>query len=160
MEFGIRGEELRIWERRLPHWELNGAVYFVTFNTWEKLELTLNARQVVMDACLYFNNQRYKTFVLVVMPDHVHLLIQPFQKSEIEYWSLSEIMNSIKGFSAKQIPKVMRHTGIVWQDERYDRIIRDEQEFLDTWNYIYQNPVAANLSTTPDSYPFLWQTPN
>lgn len=160
MEFGIRGDELRIWERRLPHWELDGAVYFVTFSTWEKLELTPEARQAVMDACLFFNQQRYKIFVLVVMPDHVHLLIQPWQNPKGEFWTLSTIMNSIKGFSAKQIPKVMKHIGIVWQGERYDRIIRNEQEFLNTWNYIRQNPVAANLSPTPNSYPFLWQTPD
>lgn len=160
MEFGIRGEELRIWERRLPHWELNEAVYFVTFNTWEKLELTPAARQVVVEACLFFHNQRYKIFALVVMPDHVHLLMQPWQKSASEFWSLSAIMNSIKGYSAKQISKVMNHIGVVWQDERYDRIIRNEQEFVDTWNYIRQNPVAANLSTTPETYPYLWQTPD
>lgn len=94
------------------------------------------------------------------MPDHVHLLIQPWQKSENEYWLLSTIMNSIKGFSAKQIPKVMKHIGAVWQCERYDRIIRNEQEFFNTWNYIRQNQVVANLSPTQDSYPFFWQTPN
>jgi len=149
--------QIKITERRLPHWELDGAVYFITFKTWKKLELNPAAQQVVLDACLFFNHQRYIVFVLVVMPDHVHLLIQPLQKSKQEFWTLSSIMKSIKGYSAKQIPEVMTHIGTVWQDERYDRIIRDETEFQNTWEYIRQNPVKAGLSPTPETYPFLWQ---
>ncbi len=149
--------KLRKTQRRLPHWELNGAVYFVTFNTWEKMQLNLEARQVVLDTCLFFNRQRYELFVLVIMPDHVHLLMQPLQKSEQEFWPLSSIMKSIKGYSAKQIPKVMKHIGLIWQDERYDRIIRNYEEFQTTWEYIRQNPVKANLSSTPETYPYFWQ---
>ena len=141
----------------LPHWELDGAIYFITFNSWEKLELSPEAREIVFNSCLFFNNKRYKIFVFVVMTDHVHLLIQPFLKSENEYWSLSSIMNSIKGYSSKQIPKVMKHIGIVWQDERFDHIVRNEQEFQGYWEYIRQNPVKAGLSSTPENYPFFWQ---
>lgn len=153
----MKEHKLKITQRDLPHWELDGSVYFITFNTWEKLELTIEARQVVLSACQFFNNQRYQIFALVVMPDHVHMLIQPWLKSENEFWSLSSIMNSIKSYSAKQVPKVMKHIGTVWQSERYDRIIRNEQEFHDTWEYIRQNPVKALLSTTPEQYHFFWQ---
>lgn len=59
----------------LPHWELDGASYFITFNTWERLELNPEAREIVLNSCLFFNNQRYKIFIFVVMTDHVHLLM-------------------------------------------------------------------------------------
>ncbi len=81
-------------QRRLPHWELEGETYFITFNTWEKLELTPEARQVVFDSCLFFNHKRYQIFVLVVMIDHVHILVKPLPKSEKEFWSLSSILHS------------------------------------------------------------------
>ncbi|WP_293092513.1 transposase [Moorena sp. SIOASIH] len=148
---------IKISQRNLPHWELAGAIYFVTFSTWEKLELTLEARQVVLDSCLFFNNQRYKTYAVVIMPDHVHWLIQPLPKFDQEYWTLASIIHSIKSYSSKQVAKVMNHIGIVWQDERYDRIMRDEREFLETWNYIRENPVKANLSEIAETYPFFWQ---
>ncbi|MHC5827665.1 MAG: transposase, partial [Nostoc sp.] len=93
------------------------------------------------------------------MTNHVHLLIQPLLKSENEFWSLSSIMKSIKGYSAKQILQVMKHIGTVWQDERYDRIVRNDQEFQQYWEYIRQNPVKAGLSSSPENYPFLWQLP-
>ena len=153
----MREPKFKIYQRNLPHWELDGAVYFITFNTWEKLELTPEARQFVFNACLFFNNKRYKIFVLVVMADHVHMLIQPWLKSETEYWSVSSILHSIKGYSSKQVPKVMKHIGTVWQSERFDRIVRNDQEFEYFWEYTRQNPVKAGLSATPEEYPFLWQ---
>ena len=91
------------------------------------------------------------------MVDHVHLLIKPLPKSEKEFWSLSSILHSIKSYSANQIPKVMKHIGTVWQDERYDHIVRNEQELQYFWKYIRQNPVKAELSNIPEEYPFLWQ---
>ena len=177
--------KLKITQRDLPHWEIEGAVYFITFNTWEKLELTPAARQIVLDSCLFFHKKRYQIFVLVVMPDHVHMLIQPLPKearsnsqagsnsqarndsqarslchknqSEEEYWSLSSIMHSIKSYSAKQISQVMPHIGKVWQSERFDRIVRNDRELANIWQYIRQNPVKANLANTPETYPFFWQ---
>lgn len=153
----MQERKFTITERTLPHWELDGAVYFITFNTWEKLELTPEARQVVFNACLFFNNKRYQIFVLVVMKDHVHMLIQPWLKSENKFWSLTSIMHSIKSYSANQISQVMKHIGTVWQDERYDHIIRNEQELQGYWEYIRQNPVKSGLSATPEEYPFFWQ---
>lgn len=151
---------LKISQRNLPHWELEGSVYFITFRTWEKLELTSKARQIVLDACLFFDRQRYTTYTLVIMPDHIHWLMQPLPKSDREYWNLGSIVHSIKSYSSKQVGKTMNHIGIVWQDERYDRIIRDEREFIETWDYIRNNPVKANLSTSPEHYPFFWQIEN
>ena len=91
------------------------------------------------------------------MPDHVHMLIQPWLKSKDEFWSLSSVMHSIKSYSSKQIPKIMKHIGTVWQDERHDHIVRNAQEFQAIWEYIRQNPVRAELSVNPEEYPFRWQ---
>ena len=142
---------------KLPHWEAAGSVYFITFSTYQKLELTPVARQVVFDSCKFFDGQKYRLFAFVIMPDHVHLLIQPLPKKAGEFWQLADVLRSIKGYSAKQIPKVMKHIGTVWQDSRYDRIVRDERELRDIWEYIRQNPVKAELSNTPEEYPFFWQ---
>ncbi|NEO56312.1 MAG: transposase [Okeania sp. SIO3B5] len=152
-------EELKITQRDLPHWEFNGAVYFITFKTRNRLELTPAARQIVLDACLFFHGKRYDIFVLVVMPDHVHMLIHPLVKEESqeEYWSVSSIMHSIKSYSAKQILKIMTNIGKVWQSERYDRIVRNDLELTNVWEYIRQNPVKAGLSDSPEDYPFFWQ---
>ena len=153
----MREPQLKITRRTLPHWEFDGSVYFITFNTWKRFRLTPSARQLVFDACRFFDRQRYELFTLVVMPDHVHMLIQPLPKSEQEYWTLSSILHSIKSYSAKQIPKAMGRTGTVWQSERYDRIVRDGREFAAVWNYICLNPVKAGLVSVPEDYAFLYE---
>ncbi len=55
-------------------------IYFITFVTWERLELNTAARQIVLGSCLFFNEQRYQIYNVVIMSDHVHLFIQPFIK--------------------------------------------------------------------------------
>ena len=174
--------------------EIPGATYFITFITWQRLELTPPARKIVLDSCLFFHQKRYQIYSVVIMPDHVHLLIKPFPKdtnsnasilladsnknpifladsnkkrilltdsnnnrSSSDYWSIGSILHSIKSYSAKQIPTVMNHIGKVWQDGRYDRMIRDRQEFKNTWEYIRQNPVKAGLCNTPEAYQFFWE---
>lgn len=146
------------FKKPLPRLEKPQSSYFVTFVTWERLELSPAARQVVLNACEFFHNQRYYLFSGVVMPDHVHLLIQPFIKVEHEFWSIGSILHSIKGYSAKQIPNVMLHIGKVWQDGRYEQMIKDKKEFQNKWEYIRQNPVKDGLSQTPEEYPFLWES--
>ncbi|MBD2387062.1 transposase [Cylindrospermum sp. FACHB-282] len=184
-----QNSQLKITSRKLPHWELNGSIYHITFVTWERLELNESAREIVLNSCLFFHLKRYEIFAMVIMPDHVHLLIQPWAKSDhdgrgvnrrpacstddegevnlinhrrdacsTEYWSLSSIMHSIKSFTGKQITKVMKHIGTVWEDESHDHIIRNYQEFQDTWQYIRQNPVQAGLSVNPEAYSFLWES--
>ncbi|MDJ0662735.1 MAG: transposase [Crocosphaera sp.] len=137
--------------------EIKGGIYFITFNTYERLELNNEARKVVLDACLYFHEKRYYLYIFVIMSDHVHLLIKPYPKSTDEYWSIGRILHSIKGYSSKQIPKVMKHIGKVWQDGRYDILIKNRQQFLNTWEYIRQNPVKEKYVDTPENYPFLWE---
>lgn len=109
-----------------------------------------------MEACQYFHEERYAIFAGVIMPDHVHLLIQPWLKDREEFWTIGNILHSIKGFSAKQIPKVMPHIGKVWQNGCYEKLILSDRQFQSTVEYIYQNPIAAKIITPPETYPYFW----
>ncbi len=146
------------YKKPLPKLEIQGGIYFITFNTYERLELNNEARKIVLDACLYFHEKRYYLYTAVIMSDHVHLLIKPYQKLDNKYWSIGSILHSIKSYSSKQIPKVMKHIGKVWQDGRYDVLIKNRQQFLNTWEYIRQNPVKEKYSDVPENYPFLWES--
>jgi len=91
------------------------------------------------------------------MPDHVHLMFKPtVVESDAEY-SLSKILQGVKGFSAWGVNKYRGTNGALWQDESFDRIVRDYDEFLEKWNYIRNNPVKAELCNAPEDYPFLWE---
>jgi len=96
------------------------------------------------------------------MPDHVHLILQPLEKTKNSFCSLSEILHSIKSYSANQINKIHKTTGKipvpprVWLDENYDRIIRNNKEFQEKMNYIINNPAKTNLVEAAKDYKWLY----
>lgn len=76
------------------------------------------------------------------------------------YYSLAQIAHSIKSYSAHTIQKVLNSTGNIWQDENYDRVIRDEEEYLEKMNYIINNPLKAGLVEKPEDYKWLFYEGN
>jgi len=93
----------------------------------------------------------------VIMPDHVHALAQPLPLPQSAgVFDLAEIIHSVKSFSGHQINRRRGRRGSLWQDERYDRIVRDEAEFLEKWQYIMNNPVKRDLVQRWEDYPWLY----
>ena len=134
--------------RRLPHFELPWAIYFVTITTLNKRIFSERARTVVLDALPHFHGKRYELFAACVMPDHAHFLIQPWVKEENAagenvFWPLSELMHSIKSFTAKEINKLEGTSGVVWEQERFDRFVRGDKDLEEKFLYIIQNPWRA-----------------
>jgi REP element-mobilizing transposase RayT len=132
----------------LPHWQLPGSVYFVTFRL-RNGELTEDERSVVLDHIKDGRRQYYCLFSAVVMPDHVHLLLKPNENVP-----LSRIMKGIKGVSAHKLNQDRGISGTIWQDESYDRIVRDEEEFFEKLEYISLNAVKAGFAVCAEAYPF------
>jgi len=144
---------LRRTHRHLPHWELAGSTYFITFRL-KRGELSTTDCQIVYDHILSGDTKFYRLFALMVMPDHVHLLAQPNPGV-----TLARMMQGIKGVSARKLNQHRNTTGTVWQEESYDRIIRDTDEFNEKVNYMYENPLRAGLVDRPEDYPF-WHLGN
>jgi carbamoylphosphate synthase large subunit/REP element-mobilizing transposase RayT len=95
---------------------------------------------IVVDSLRHFDSQRYVLDAFVVMPNHVHVLVQPAKNQ-----SLSDILHSWKSFSGKAINISLGRTGAFWQEETYDRIVRDWNELVRNRDYIIRNPEKANL---------------
>jgi len=77
----------------------------------------------------------------VVMPNHVHMLITPTI-------ALPKLTRSLKGITAKRANQMLGLIGIpFWNEESYDRLVRDGTEFDHIRGYIEQNPVRAGLVT-------------
>jgi putative transposase len=89
------------------------------------------------------------TLSYVVMPDHVHWLVQLDKKP------LSQIVHSAKSISAHLINNQIGRRGRIWQDGYYDRSVRNEDELLNMARYIVMNPIRAGLVKSIRDYP-LW----
>jgi REP element-mobilizing transposase RayT len=138
--------------RKLPHWELESCTYFVTFRAREFLGRVLENEAlagIVEEAFWFGHEERYILNAYVVMPNHAHLLMKP-----LAGWSLSRILQGIKGYTAREINKGLSRRGAFWQDECFDHLVRNEADWVDKFDYIHNNPVGAGLAERPENYPF------
>jgi len=136
------------WRRRLPHYQLSAGYYFITFTTYNRQKLSPLHKDCVFNAIQFLDGKRYELYAVVVLDDHVHIVINPVEP-------LSKIMHSIKSFTAHEINKAANRRGKLWQDENLDRVIRNEEEFLEKVNYIANNPIKANLAGRYEDYKWL-----
>ena len=98
-----------------------------------------NAR-IVADALLFFCGKRYELATFTVMPSHVHVLFSPRGGH-----SIKDILKSWKGFTAHEINKRMGTHGALWQEECWDRLVRNEKHYFMCADYIRKNPDKAGL---------------
>jgi putative transposase len=106
------------------------------------------AASLVEENWLHFDGQDYRALAWVVMPNHVHLLVEIWQKP------MSELLLGWKGYTARRINRVLGRRGKLWQDDYWDRYIRDEAHYRKVAHYIEWNPVKAGLVKTPEQWPF------
>lgn len=97
--------------------------------------------ETVVENWRHFDGTRYRLHAWVVMPNHVHVLIEPLPGTEI-----GKIVQSWKSYTAKVIGGVRTETARrVWQADYWDRFIRNEAHYQATVAYIHNNPVKAGL---------------
>ena len=87
----------------------------------------------------------------VIMPDHIHLLLL-IQTVDITHVgancvrppapTVSRVVKQFKGAVTKKIGCS------IWQKSFYDRVIRNEREYLETWQYIGSNPRQRKFDMT------------
>ena len=109
-----------------------------------------NFATIIQDSLLFGDQQRYRLLAWVIMPNHVHALIE--QK---ENWPLSKIVQSWKRHSSRQMHKLDSSTiNPLWQRDYWDRFIRNEAHFYSAKSYIEANPVKAGLVTAAEQWPW------
>ena len=92
----------------------------------------------VADALLHFDNVRYVMESFVIMPNHVHVLFRLIEPHRLE-----NVVKSWKGFAAREINRHLQRHGPLWQEDYWDRMVRDEGHLLKCREYIRDNPIKA-----------------
>jgi len=88
----------------------------------------------------HFDNDRYELNCYVVMPNHVHLIIKPLNP---KVYPLETILQSWKTWMSRCIHEEVGGEDKLWQQESYDRIIRDLEHLYRCIQYIGRNPRNA-----------------
>ena len=90
------------------------------------------------------------TLAYVVMPDHLHWLLQLHAGSD-----LSEVVWAVKGRSSFEINRARGMRGCVWQPRFHDRALRSDEQVGAVARYVVCNPIRAGLVSRLHEYS-LW----
>jgi REP element-mobilizing transposase RayT len=103
---------------------------------------------IVAEALRYGQDvlRHYDLHAFVVMSNHVHVLLTP-------RIAVPKLLGSLKSITAKRANQILGLAGKpFWQEESYDRLVRDGAEFDRIRRYIEENQVRAGLVAQAADY--------
>ncbi len=125
-----------------------GAIYILTTVTHHRQPLfavRANAHAVIEALRHVERSGRSRTHAWVVMPDHVHWLM------ELRAGTLATCMNILESRSSR-----LMGGSQVWQRGYHDHALRQEESLLQAARYIVANPLRAGLAEQAGEYPYAW----
>lgn len=116
------------------------AYFFITLccrqRGFDQLCIRSVSTMLLEDAVHYHRNGRWFLHLLLLMPDHLHLIAAfPSPKD-----NMSQVIRSWKRLTS-------RRDNIDWQKNYFDHRIRSAAELQFKTDYVRQNPVRAKLIT-------------
>ena len=146
----------------LPHWEQPGKTVFVTFRLadsiprekllrWQENEIEekekwldtgygecvlrdFDNQDAVRRTLRYGDGKIYRLYGFVIMPNHVHVVFMPLGENKV-----CDIVKAWKSVSSRSFGKNLGRSGHVWQDEYFDRYIRNDDHFEYVMRYVRKN---------------------
>ncbi len=122
-----------------------GQIYCITTVTTNRQPLftDFNTARVAINVLKNQHDKKLFTCLcFVVMPDHLHCLLQLGGKRP-----LSAVVQQFKSQISKQLG------GSLWQRGFHDRAIRKEEDLVAIARYIVANPLRAGLVKSIKDYP-------
>jgi putative transposase len=93
--------------------------------------------------------RKFKLHDFVIMPDHVHILIEVGFDMTIE-----KAMQLIKGRFSRRLSKEFGYKGEIWQRGFAEVQVMNQQNFEAHRAYIAENPIKAGLVASTEEYSF------
>jgi REP element-mobilizing transposase RayT len=120
--------------------------------------------QTVQNALHYHDEQSYDLYAFTIMYNHVHLVFRHLtyaNKNEKlgNKYPVTDILHSIKSYTALECNKILDRKGRFWQSESYDRVIRNKDELEKTIWYTLNNPVKAGFVDQWQEWAYSYCTP-
>lgn len=128
------------------------GVYLITATTFERQKLFADFGAGCAAARCFEDTRLLgdaRMLAWVLMPDHVHWLLQLGERDE-----LSVVANRLKSASARQANRALGRAGAAWAKAFHDHALRSEDDLQDTARYVIANPLRAGLVTQIGDYPF------
>lgn len=94
-------------------------------------------QKIAEDALNFYDNQKYDLFDYVIMPNHIHFIIMPYEE-------MYKIWGAYKRYTTRKINEILNRRGELWQKECFNRFIRSGAEMVRIIEYIKNNPESLN----------------
>ena len=91
-----------------------------------------------------------KIYSYVLMPNHIHLLLESIKEAE----NLTYFMKQISQRHAQYINRNCRRTGTLWEGRFKSSPVSSDHYLLACSRYIEMNPVRAGIVKTPKEFEF------
>ena len=131
----------------VPSWVPQGARHFITFGLANRTERLLTQPEIattLLDSAFFYEEAgRWYLWLMVVMPDHVHLILS-FP------WAAS-IRRTLAAWKHYQARQIKTH----FQRDFFEHRLRDDDEFQEKCSYVRMNPVRKGLAANMDDWPWV-----
>ena len=102
----------------------------------------------MMAMLAHYAKNNFCLHAYVIMPDHLHLLITPYE-------SVEKAVQLIKGGFSFRAKRELDWKFDIWQPGFTDHRVRDEEDWKRHLEYIRNNPIEARLVEDPALYEFM-----
>lgn len=151
----MRWNNFEVWQGKLPHWRADDVSYFVTFRHRRPLDDA--ERRLLLRALLKPDGRQWDLAIVVILPERTELLFSVLEAPATgRPYELSDIVEKAKTKVGRTIVKKTEERWPPFYEESYDRIVRDESEFEERWQAIFDAPVAEELAEASEDYDGLW----
>ena len=128
---------------------VSGQVYHIIAATQQRAPVFSDFNQARVAIRVLMEEDKLgsvSTLAFVLMPDHLHWLVQLGDHTEIR-----EVVGRVKSLIARRLG------GTVWQTGFYDHALRKDEDITTVARYIVANPLRAGLVSKLGDYPH-WDT--
>ena len=138
----------KIFQHDVPPWvDPDASEYFITICCKQRGTNQLCTSDIgealLESARFYHQQQKWFSWVFLLMPDHVHMIVGFPQPLRIE-----AVVSAWKRFTATRYE-------IIWQQGFFEHRLRRNESAEEKADYILRNPVRAGLITEGKDWPYL-----
>ena len=151
---------------KLQRWFFKEYEALLHYGNWGPKWLAVDAvAEIVKDSFHWGEGDRYQLFAFTIMPNHAHIVLKPIfpdndtteqtppkRPNDKDDYFLSNLLQSIKKYSAREANKVLGREGNFWQHESYDHLVRDYDELIRCMDYTLNNPIKTGLANYQNDY--------
>jgi len=132
---------------------LHGYSYYITIVTHQRNPILIENIELLRESFKYAKSKfSFRIQAIVVMPDHLHMIIEVINPTEYP-----KIISSLKRYFSKNCNPTFYKDILqshhrekmgylpVWQKRFYEHTTRDEKDFNTKLQYIHNNPLKHSL---------------